>query len=407
MISGWVKSLLVAGGVLAATLLIPFGWVLLWVGFDPDPDRNERRQDGRRSVRWRFTFTTPRIACPHNRPKPESDMNAQFNRLAPAEVVGESATHAAIATAWGLKEVAVGSIAIVLLVIGVYIASFPAQIPYDEIASDTEVLPFSGITTTAVSFFTVASTIVLTAMAAVAAVIAWVVLKIGNMPRGLIVPIAIATYLIVAAAPFVANSDFEYAAATIVIPSLAVYGLCAYLIIIVARQRGGSLVQAANGLKLRLPSKLSHYAIAIGIYAAAYVAVTIWSLGIDFLDVPDWIKVPDNATDILETAGLPLTIITVAVLAPIGEEIVFRGFALPGLASRLGATFAILITSAVFALIHLGPGIGVGILPVTFILGLAFAFVYHKTKSLILAIATHALHNAITIIALAATDTVA
>ena len=405
MISGWAKSLLVAGGVLAATLLIPFGWVLLWVGFDPDPDRNERRQDGRRSIRWRFTFTTPRIACPHNRPKPESDMDDRFNQLAATAVVGESATHAAATTPWGVKEVAVGSIAIVLLVVGVMIASVPAQIPYEESAIDTEVLPFSGITTTAVSFFTAVSIIAYTAMAAVAAIIAWVVLKIGNMPRGLIIPIAIATYLIVATAPFVANSDFEYAAATIVIPSLAVYALCAYLIIIVARQHSGSFAQVANGLKLRLPSKLSHYAIAIGIYAAAYVAVTIWSLGIEFLDVPEWLKVPDNATDILETAGLPLTIITVAVLAPIGEEIVFRGFAIPGLASRLGITVAILITSAVFALIHL-PGLGVGILPVTFILGLAFAFVYHKTKSLILAIATHALHNAITIIALAATDTV-
>ena len=332
-------------------------------------------------------------------------MNAQLDQAIARTDIGDGSANER--TSWGIKEVILGSIAIILLVSGVYIASVPAQLPYDEIVSDADVEPISGITTSAIDFFTALAAVVLITMAAVAAIIAWVVLKIGNMPRGLIIPIAIATYLIVAAAPFLANSDSEYAAATIVIPSLAIYGLCAYLIIIVARQRGGSLVQAANGLKLRLPSKLSHYAIAIGIYAAAYVAVTIWSLGVDFLDVPEWIKVPDNATDILETAGLPLTIITVAVLAPIGEEIVFRGFALPGLASRLGATFAILITSAVFALIHLGPGIGVGILPVTFILGLAFAFVYHKTKSLILAIATHALHNAITIIALAATDTVA
>ena len=333
-------------------------------------------------------------------------MNAWSNQFAPAEAVGESATHAAVTAPWGVKEVVVGSIAIALLIAGVMIASIPAQIPYDEIASDTEVLPFSGITATAGSFFSAVSIIAFTAMAAVAAIIAWVVLKIGSMPRGLIIPIAIATYLIVAAAPFAANSDFEFAAATIVVPSLAVYGLAAYLIVIVARELSGTVARAFSALKLRLPSKLSHYAIAIGIYAAAYVAVTIWSLGIDFLDAPDWIKIPDNASDILETAGLPLTIITVAVLAPIGEEVVFRGFAIPGLASRLGTTAAILITSAVFALIHLGPGIGVGILPVTFVLGLAFAFVYHKTQSLTLAIAAHALHNAITIIALATTDTV-
>ena len=330
-------------------------------------------------------------------------MNAQLNEaIARSDAGDESANER---TSWGVKEVILGSIAVILLVSGVYIASIPAQLPYEEIMSDADVEPFSGFTTSAIDFFTTLTAVVLITLAAVAAVIAWVVLKVGNMPRGLIIPVAIATYLIVAAVPFLANSDFEYTAATIVTPSLAIYGLCVYLIIIIARQHGGTVASTFSGLKLRLPSKLTHYAIAFGIYAAAYVAVTIWSLGVDFLDVPDWIKVPDNATDILETAGLPLTIITVAILAPIGEEVVFRGFALPGLASRLGATTAILITSAVFALIHV-PGVGIGILPVTFILGVAFAFVYHKTKSLILAIAVHALHNAITIIALAATDTV-
>ena len=331
-------------------------------------------------------------------------MNAQLNEAIARSDAGDESTDER--TSWGVKEVILGSIAIILLVSGVYMASVPAQLPYEEIMSDADVEPFSGFTTSAIDFFTTLTAVVLITLAAVAAIIAWIVLKVGNMPRGLIIPIAIATYLIVAATPFLANSDFEYTAATIVTPSLAIYGLCVYLIIIIARQRGGTVASAFSGLKLRLPSKLSHYAIAIGIYAAAYLAVTIWSLGIDRLDAPDWIKVPDNATDILEMAGLPLAIIIVAVLAPIGEEVVFRGFALPGLASRLGATSAILITSAVFALIHLGPGIGVGILPVTFILGLAFAFVYHKTQSLTLAIATHALHNAITIIALATTDTV-
>ena len=354
-------------------------------------------------------------------------MNSTFDQdFARTDLGGESVSDRDSSNAtWGVKEVVVGAIAIILLVVGVYIATGPAQIafdndldrwltfriydtqlPYEDATDDSEVQPVAGFTFSAANPLVALSTIVLTAMATVAAVLAWVALRAANMPRGYIIPIAIATYLIVAAAPFAANSDFEFAATTIVVPSLAVYGLAAYLIIIVARQHGGTVASAFGGLKLRLPSKLSHYAIAIGIYAAAYVAVTIWSLGIDFLDAPDWIKIPDNASDILETAGLPLTIVTVAVLAPIGEEIVFRGFAIPGLASRLGTTAAILITSAVFALIHLGPGIGVGILPVTFVLGLAFAFVYHKTQSLTLAIAAHALHNAITIIALATTDTV-
>lgn len=334
-------------------------------------------------------------------------MNAQFNQLAHTDFAGESADSSDNKpVSWGIKEVVVVAIAIVLLVVGVYSAVVPGQLQYEELIRDADVEPFTGFTTTAIEFFTTLASVVLVALAVICAMLAWVALRVGNLPRGLIVPIAALAYLIVAAAPFAANSEFTYAAATVVIPSLAVYGLCAYLILIVARQYGGTIANGYNALNLKLPTKLSHYAIAIGIYAAAYVAVTIWSLGIDLLDVPDWLKVPDNATDILEQAGLPLTIITAAVLAPIGEEVVFRGFALPGMASRLGVTSAILITSAIFALIHLGPGVGIGILPVTFILGLAFAFVYHKTQSLILAIAVHALHNAITIVALAVSDTV-
>lgn len=334
-------------------------------------------------------------------------MNSHSEQHARTDFAAKSADSATGKPAtWGVKEVVVVTITIVLLVVGIYIATAPGQLQYEELIRDADVEPFTGFTTSAIDFFTTLASVVLFTMAVVCAVLAWVALRVGNMQRGLIVPIAIGTYLIVAAAPFVADSDFTYAAATVVVPSLAVYGLCAYLVLIVAREFGGTIANGYNALNLRLPRKLSHYAIAIGIYAAAYVAVTIWALGIEILEAPDWIQVPDNATDILEQAGLPLTIITVAVLAPIGEEVVFRGFALPGLATRLGPTAAILITSALFALIHLGPGVGVGILPVTFILGLAFAYVYHKTQSLVLAIAVHALHNAITIVALAVTDTV-
>lgn len=37
------KSLLIAAGVLAAILLIPFGWIILWVALDWIRDNHEDR----------------------------------------------------------------------------------------------------------------------------------------------------------------------------------------------------------------------------------------------------------------------------------------------------------------------------------------------------------------------------
>lgn len=53
------------------------------------------------------------------------------------------------------------------------------------------------------------------------------------------------------------------------------------------------------------------------------------------------------------TAGfLPLLIFVVVVIAPLTEEVVFRGFMYRGLADRWGAAPAVLITAGLWALAH-------------------------------------------------------
>ncbi|MGH8929964.1 MAG: lysostaphin resistance A-like protein [Egibacteraceae bacterium] len=50
---------------------------------------------------------------------------------------------------------------------------------------------------------------------------------------------------------------------------------------------------------------------------------------------------------------LVLRTVTIVILAPIAEELVFRGLLLQRMATRLGAAAAVLVTAAAFALLHL------------------------------------------------------
>lgn len=86
-------------------------------------------------------------------------------------------------------------------------------------------------------------------------------------------------------------------------------------------------------------------------------------------------------------------VVLAAGLAPVFEEILFRGLLLPVLARRYGAWAALLGTSFLFAVIH-------GHLPSfapLFGLSLALGFAYIVSASLLVPIAMHALFNSITL----------
>ncbi|GAB4526857.1 MAG: hypothetical protein Kow0063_01530 [Anaerolineae bacterium] len=80
-----------------------------------------------------------------------------------------------------------------------------------------------------------------------------------------------------------------------------------------------------------------------------------------------------------------------AIVAPIVEEIFFRGFVFAGLCPRYGWQRAALISSALFALIHFVP---TSVIPI-FILGCIFAYLYHRSGSIWPAVLMHAATNAL------------
>jgi membrane protease YdiL (CAAX protease family) len=81
------------------------------------------------------------------------------------------------------------------------------------------------------------------------------------------------------------------------------------------------------------------------------------------------------------------------IIAPLAEEVFFRGFVFAGLRQQYDWKKATLISSALFAVIHVTP---TAMIPV-FILGCIFAFLYHRSNSIWPAILMHVSTNALSL----------
>lgn len=101
--------------------------------------------------------------------------------------------------------------------------------------------------------------------------------------------------------------------------------------------------------------------------------------------------------------GLSLTFISLVIIPPIVEEILFRGFLFTGLRSKLKIWPAVIITSVLFAIPHLFAS-SQGLLWIaaidTFILSLFLCYLRERTGNLWAPIILHALKNSVAFIAI-------
>jgi membrane protease YdiL (CAAX protease family) len=108
-------------------------------------------------------------------------------------------------------------------------------------------------------------------------------------------------------------------------------------------------------------------------------------------------------TNVHGTYQLALTFISLVILPPIAEELLFRGFLFEGLKKAMPALYAGLLTSVLFASAHLLEGVGglfwVGAIDI-FILSLVLVYLKQKTKSLWPGIFLHAVFNLVAFILL-------
>ena len=99
-----------------------------------------------------------------------------------------------------------------------------------------------------------------------------------------------------------------------------------------------------------------------------------------------------NNVDLETHASTPLdnvlSVLSVAVIPPLSEEFLFRGILL-GRLRRFGNGFAIIFSSALFALMHMN----IVQIPFAFVVGLVMAFMTVKANSLLPAILIHFANN--------------
>jgi hypothetical protein len=104
---------------------------------------------------------------------------------------------------------------------------------------------------------------------------------------------------------------------------------------------------------------------------------------------------PDFVTDVYRSArdggAVWLLALAVVAAAPVVEEVIFRGFLLPGLAPRIGAAGAMVLTSLGWSAMHMQyePYYLLHI----FVLGLALGWLRWRSGSTLLVIVLHALVN--------------
>ena len=117
------------------------------------------------------------------------------------------------------------------------------------------------------------------------------------------------------------------------------------------------------------------------------------SLFLSLIPLPEsWIEDYEQMTEsALTSQSLGLTIFAIAIVAPITEELVFRGACIYELKKGFGMAAVIIIQGIVFACCHLIPLQIVYVLPVAMFLGI----VMHLTGSIYCTITVHAVYNLI------------
>jgi len=127
---------------------------------------------------------------------------------------------------------------------------------------------------------------------------------------------------------------------------------------------------------------------------AAQVFISEVNLWIDkYLPSPNWFMELFN--NIFESDfGWTGAFMKVVIVAPVIEELIFRGMIMHGFMRNYPKILAIFFSALLFALFHLNPWQ----FPATFVLGLLLGWLMVRTHSVIICILTHAINNLIVLL---------
>ena len=117
----------------------------------------------------------------------------------------------------------------------------------------------------------------------------------------------------------------------------------------------------------------------------------IWSVALDIQESDD---LPQELGVDGSTLALVAVAVLVCVMAPIAEEIFFRGFVFTSFRRTLGLPVAAILTGVIFGAIHLG-GTEIEFIVPLAVFGALLCLLYVWTDSLLPCIVLHALNNAL------------
>jgi membrane protease YdiL (CAAX protease family) len=156
-------------------------------------------------------------------------------------------------------------------------------------------------------------------------------------------------------------------------------------------------VRWVNGLRA-----IGRFGAGVGVGAVAWVFVFLVSTGLEWVlrQFGQQLGGQQLAVDLLGNVPFAVGIMGVAVVAPIAEELFFRGVTLNAWEREYGPRRGLWGSTLLFTAIHVPDG-GIFIVPPILILALVLGITYQRTRSLPMVIGIHATFNAISTILVA------
>ena len=210
--------------------------------------------------------------------------------------------------------------------------------------------------------------------------------------------VAVAIWLVLAGAgfgPAVAFTRLSQTGRAHRADFLAAALLEAYLALLVAlRAAFGRAPGLRQSLGFRFTSP-AHLALALVTWMACLAGGTLLSAAF----IPLLGRPPSNTEALLRISFDPLFIVlvvlTVCLIAPVAEELFFRGALYGWMRGRMPALVAIPLSAAVFAGVH----VIVPLMPTLFVFGLGAAWIRERTGSTLNSFAMHATQNTFAVVA--------
>ena len=174
--------------------------------------------------------------------------------------------------------------------------------------------------------------------------------------------------------------------------SVLLYGAVALAVSAAARLRGGHSWQALvgwhrwpGGGRLKLFGALAGLVLAYGFAANALLSYA-------YPASQEWVKLPQGA------ASIVLFGVLATAMAPLTEELVFRGWIYTALRAKLGIAASVLVSSVLFALAHWEKThlYALTVFPV----GVALGYIRERAGTITASMALHALFNGVSFVVL-------